>query len=117
FHERFPGFVDQAAALYGLDPLDVPGALAQVECLLGGWDLRPRLGALTIPALVLAGARDPVVAAEDTGELARLLPRAELVTVADAAHSPLAEGGAELLGRVSAFLSAPSSENHEAPGT
>lgn len=117
FHERFPGFVDQAAALYGLDPLDVPGALAQAECLLDGWDLRPRLGALTVPALVIAGTRDPVVAAEDTAELARLLPRAELVTLPDAAHSPLAEGGAPLLERVSAFLSAQSSENPEASGT
>jgi pimeloyl-ACP methyl ester carboxylesterase len=117
FHERFPGFVDQAAALYGIDPLDAPGALAQVESLLEGWDLRPRLGTLTIPALVLAGTRDPVVAAEDTAELATLLPQAELLTVPDAAHSLLAEGGAGLLERVSTFLSAMSPENPEAPRT
>ena len=44
-------------------------------------------------------------------------PRAGFVTVAEAAHSPPAEGGAPLLERVSTFLSAQSSENPEAPGT
>lgn len=106
FAQRFPGFVDEAARLYGLDPDDRPGALDQVERLLGGWDLRPQLAELETPSLVLCGDRDPIVAPEDTAELARVLPGAELVTVAGAAHSVLAEGGGEVLQKVVDFLSA-----------
>lgn len=106
FAQRFPGFVDEAARLYGLDPDDRPGALDQVERLLIGWDLRPQLAELEIPALVLCGDRDPIVAPEDTAELARTLPAAELVTVAGAAHSVLAEGGGEVLQKVVDFLAA-----------
>lgn len=104
FAERFPGFVDEAARSYGLDPDDLPGARAQVDRLLIGWDLRREAAELRIPALVLAGGRDPVVAPEDTAALAGLLTGAELVTVPDAAHSVLAEGGGALLERVIAFL-------------
>jgi len=104
FSRRFPGLVDEAARLYGLDPADQPGATDQVERLLVGWDLRPKLAELEIPALVLSGDHDPIVAPEDSAELARTLPSAELVTVAGAAHSVLAEGGRETLERVLAFL-------------
>jgi pimeloyl-ACP methyl ester carboxylesterase len=104
FAQRFPGFVDEAARLYGLDPDDLPGATDQVDRLLVGWDLRPQLTELEVPALVLSGERDPIVAPEDTAELAATLPAAELVTVPAAAHSVLAEGGGEVLDRVLGFL-------------
>jgi pimeloyl-ACP methyl ester carboxylesterase len=103
-HARMPGLVSQAAALYGLQPEDVVGAQAQADHLLAGWDIRPRLAHLEVPTLVLAGSRDPVVAPEDTAELARTIPGAELVEVPGAAHSLLAEGGRELLDRVVDFL-------------
>jgi hypothetical protein len=45
-----------------------------------------------------------VVAPEDTASLADALPDAELITVADAAHSVLAEGGSAVLERVLTFL-------------
>jgi pimeloyl-ACP methyl ester carboxylesterase len=104
FHERMPGFVKEAAGLYGLDPEDVPGAIAQAEHMLEGWDDRPRLRELGTPALVLSGRRDPIVATEDTAEIAEVMPNASLITLPDAAHSVLAEGDAELLERVIAFL-------------
>jgi pimeloyl-ACP methyl ester carboxylesterase len=47
-----------------------------------------------------------VVAPEDTAELARLVPGAERVEVPHAAHSVLAEGGGEVLDRVTRFLTA-----------
>lgn len=106
FHQSHPGFVREAAALYGLAPEDAPGALAQAEHLLASGAEAPDLSAVTMPALVLAGERDPVVAVEDTAKLAAALPRAELVRVRSAAHSVLAEGGGPLLERVLAFLSA-----------
>lgn len=104
FHRRLPGFVDQAAQLYGLDPLDVPGALDQADHMLEGWDDRNVLQSLQIPALVLAGQRDAVVAWEDTAEIAVALPQAEFISVPDAGHSVLAEGGKEVFGRVVDFL-------------
>jgi pimeloyl-ACP methyl ester carboxylesterase len=104
FHERFPGFVDNAGRLYGPDESDLPGVLLQLDHLLRGWDLRSDLPSIEIPTLVLCGDRDPVVAPEDTTELAGLLPRAELVRVPGAAHSVLAEGGDSTLERVLNFL-------------
>jgi len=104
FHERHRRFVDGTAAIWGLDEADLPGALAQVDHLLEGWDLRPSLGGLELPALVLCGGRDPVVAAEDSAELVEVLPSGELLRLPDAAHSVLAEGGTEILARVTRFL-------------
>ncbi len=104
FQEQSPDFVDEAAELYGLDPTDVPGALAQAEHLLEGWDDRTGLSGIEIPTLVLTGRRDPVIATEDTAEIASLVPNATLVTLPDASHSVLAEGGEELLEKVCSFL-------------
>lgn len=104
FHERFAGFVEDADRLYGPDDADLPGILLQVDHLLRGWDLRTDLPDIDRPALVLYGDRDPVVAPEDTVELAELLPRAELLQIPGAAHSVLAEGGESILERVTAFL-------------
>ncbi len=104
FHAVHSAFVADAARLYGLAPEDVPGALAQAEHLLAHGGPPLDLEALAVPALVLAGGRDPVVAAEDTAALAARLPRSELVRVPEAAHSVLAEGGGGLLERVTEFL-------------
>jgi len=104
FQERFPAFVSDAAGLYGLDPDDVEGTRHQVRHLLEGWDHRPRLTNVHCPTLVLSGGRDAVVAAEDTATIAAAVPEAELVTIASAGHSVLAEGGEAVLSRVLGFL-------------
>ncbi len=111
FAERHGDFVDAAAELYGPTPEDVPGALAQLRHLLEGWDLRPRLPVLTVPALVMGGGRDPIVALEDTREIAAALPRARLVVIPDAGHSVLAEGGLEVLEELTSFLA--DAEDHD----
>ncbi len=105
YHEQFPAFVTQSATLYGIDEDDRQGALSQVEHLLLGWDLRRQLAELRMPALVVAGQRDPIVAPEETEELARLLPFAELLEIPNAAHSVLAEGGIDVIERLHSFLS------------
>ena len=105
FADRFPGFVDQAAKLWTLDPEDKPGALQQLEHLQAGWDLRPQLVAIACPTLVLAGELDPFVPAAATRELAAAIPEARFREVPGAAHSVLAEGGAALLREVVEFLS------------
>jgi pimeloyl-ACP methyl ester carboxylesterase len=104
FHERFAGFVEDADRLYGPDESDLPGILVQLDHLLQGWDLRSDLPSIDLPVLVLCGDRDPVVAPEDTAELAELIPGAELIRIPGAAHSVLAEGGELVLEQVTAFL-------------
>ena len=104
FHERHPAIVREVGTLYGLDPRDVAGARAQARHLLEGWDLGPSLTEIRTPALVIAGRRDPVVALEDTRELASALGTARFVELPDAGHSVLAEGGPKLLERIAGFL-------------
>lgn len=104
FHRRLPGFVDQAAELYGLDPKDVPGARAQAESMVNGTTPPPRLEDLHIPALVVAGHRDVLIAWEDTAEMAKALPDATFLAVPDGGHSILAEGGKSVFDRIVRFL-------------
>jgi len=104
FHERFARFVEDADRLYGPEESDLPGILFQLDHLLQGWDLRNDLPSIDVPVLVLCGDRDPVVAPEDTAELAGLIPHAELVRVPGAAHSVLAEGGEPVLEHLATFL-------------
>ena len=105
FADRYPGFVDQAARLWTLDPEDRPGALGQLAHLKTGWDLRPQLGRIACPTLVLAGELDPLAPAASTRELAAAIPEARYREVPGAAHSLLAEGGSALLNEVIEFLS------------
>jgi pimeloyl-ACP methyl ester carboxylesterase len=105
FADRYPGFVDQAARLWTLDPEDLPGALAQVEHLQAGWDLRPQLAGIACPTLVVAGEHDALVPAAGSRELAAAIPEARYREVPGAAHSVLAEGGAALLGEIVEFVS------------
>jgi len=64
-----------------------------------------RLGALTMPALVVWGARDPYIPAHFGGEYARALPHAELIELADAGHWPWLDRP-DVIERVVDFLSA-----------
>jgi len=105
FADRYPGFVDQAARLWTLDTEDQPGALQQLAHLKAGWDLRPQLGGIACPTLVLAGELDPLAPAASTRELAAAIPEACYREVPGAAHSVLAEGGSALLNKVIEFLS------------
>ncbi len=105
FADAYPGFVDQAARLWTLDPEDRPGALGQLAHLSAGWDLRGELGSIGCPTLVLAGEHDPIVPAASTRALAAAIPEARYREVPGAAHSVLAEGGAALLAEVIEFLS------------
>jgi pimeloyl-ACP methyl ester carboxylesterase len=105
FADAYPGFVDQAATLWTINPEDRSGALAQLECLKAGWDMRSKLARISCPTLVLAGELDPLAPAASTRELAAAIPEARYREVPSAAHSVLAEGGAAILNEVVEFLS------------
>lgn len=49
-------------------------------------DLRPDLGRITAPTLVVAGADDPATPVEHAREIVRGIPRARLAVVGAAAH-------------------------------
>jgi proline iminopeptidase len=50
-------------------------------------DLRPELGAITAPTLIIAGRHDWMCAPEFSEEMHRLIPRSELRIFEDSAHS------------------------------
>lgn len=68
-----------------------PEALMADYLSARGHDLRGRLAAITVPALVLSGEADPLVPTWLSEELADELPHASLVVVAEAAHVPQLE--------------------------
>ncbi len=65
-----------------------PAALAQGLALLRATDLRPLLGGILQPALVIAGQYDRVTLPAASRALAELLPDARYVEIRRAAHAP-----------------------------
>jgi pimeloyl-ACP methyl ester carboxylesterase len=69
------------------------------------FDLRPRLPEVKVPALVLAGAHDRLVAPEESRELADMLPRAQMAELAEAGHALFLESAEEFNRLVGRFAS------------
>lgn len=67
-------------------------------------DLRPGLGSITAPTLVIAGAGDPVTTPAMGQELAAAIPGARLEVVADAAHLLAAEQPGDVNALLAEFL-------------
>jgi 2-succinyl-6-hydroxy-2,4-cyclohexadiene-1-carboxylate synthase len=84
---------------------DPRGLAAALRCLGAGAmdDLWPRLGALDLPVLLVAGAADAAYR-ERLAEMARLLPRARFEVVPDAGHAVHREQPAALAALVHRFL-------------
>ena len=51
------------------------------------YDLRPRLGAIKVPTLILAGRQDWICAPEFSEEIHRLIPGSKLVIFENSSHS------------------------------
>ena len=67
------------------------GFVGQVDAALSH-DARDRLGQVTAPTVVIHGALDQLSPKENGEELARLIPGAELVVLADVGHAVNLEG-------------------------
>jgi pimeloyl-ACP methyl ester carboxylesterase len=67
-------------------------------------DLRGRLGAVRVPALVVAGGDDPLTPPWLQEELARELPQAHMVVIPGARHLPMADVPLTLAALVAAYL-------------
>jgi pimeloyl-ACP methyl ester carboxylesterase len=68
-----------------------------------GWDLRPIVGGIAVPTLIVRGADDPMPAAA-VAEWAAALPQARVVTIERAGHFGHAERPDVALPAIGAFL-------------
>ena len=92
-----------------LTPFRVTGRTQQaVWDSLEGFDLRPRLGEIQVPTLVVAGAHDRSVTTERAREAADALPQASLLVMKKSGHYPFVEEGAAFASGVLDFLKAKS---------
>jgi 3-oxoadipate enol-lactonase len=82
-----------------------PEAAARITEMYYGLDLRPRLGALSVPAMIVHGALDVLSpsAMADAEELATLV-RAELHVLPDVGHLPLLSQPEQVAVLLDAFL-------------
>jgi 3-oxoadipate enol-lactonase len=93
---------DRREAFLKTDPQvfrDACGALAEL-------DLRPELGKVTVPVLVLVGEHDEATPPPMSHELAKGLPNARLEIIAGCAHVPQLQAPAVFLEAIDAFLHA-----------
>ena len=79
-------------------------ALASAYRACRAHDMRERLGDITAPALVVAGARDPLTPPWLSSELAEGLPSAHLVVLAAGSHMVITENGADVNLLLAGFL-------------
>jgi pimeloyl-ACP methyl ester carboxylesterase len=79
-------------------------AVAHRAALLHRVDLRPALGEIRQPLLLVCGERDPLVGVKCEEELLRGLPNAGLVKLAGCGHNPLYSHPENLAELVRAFL-------------
>ncbi|NGY03160.1 alpha/beta fold hydrolase [Solimonas terrae] len=82
-----PAAIERDQRMIDADPHAMLGLAAQAGAMIRHVADRERIAGLTMPALVLHGDEDPVVAHEHGVELATTLPNARLVTLEGAGHN------------------------------
>jgi 3-oxoadipate enol-lactonase len=93
FAEREPAEAERLIAMLRATPAEGYAACCEA---IAEFDARPRIGQITAPTLVLAGAEDPATTGELMRELAEGIPGAQFVVVPGAAHLPNATHPAEV---------------------
>ena len=91
---------DRREAFLRSDPEVIQAACAALAEL----DLRPELGKVTVPVLVLGGEHDEATPPPMSRELAALLPNARLKIIAGCAHVPQLQSPEVFLDAISDFL-------------
>ncbi|MEB3967108.1 3-oxoadipate enol-lactonase [Streptomyces kunmingensis] len=81
-----------------------PGAYAACCDALAAFDLRDRLGEISVPTLLVAGRADPATPPAHLREIADAVPGAELVELAGASHLAVAERPEAVLGALRTHL-------------
>jgi proline iminopeptidase len=88
----------------GLDSVRFGPETQAVWDSLEGFDLRPRLGEIRVPSLVIAGAHDRSFGMGEARELAEALPGGRLVVMENSGHYPFVEEPEAFLTAVLGFL-------------
>ncbi|NNM71715.1 3-oxoadipate enol-lactonase [Enterovirga aerilata] len=86
-----------------LESID-PQGYANCCLAIGRMDLRPRIGSIRAPTLVVSGAQDPATPVAMGEEIASLVPGAEFAVVPDAAHLIAVERAEALTAHIARFL-------------
>jgi 3-oxoadipate enol-lactonase len=94
----FDGYVERAASA----PLD---AMVAVQESLIALDLRPRLGEIRVPTLVVRGAYDTGRTVDHADALLAGIPGSRLALMAESGHSPMVETPAAFDAALHRFLS------------
>jgi proline iminopeptidase len=115
--ETMRAFAEQVAPAYaGPRHLDVPGRLFPLSSFTGevalhffgslapGYDLRPRLAEIGVPALIAVGRYDWVCPPVGSRTLADGIPDSELVAFPESGHFPFSEEPAAFQAAVGKFL-------------
>ena len=101
FQARHPGLMqDRREAFLRTDPEVFRAACGQLAEL----DLRPELGRVTVPVLVLVGEHDEATPPPMSRELAALLPDARLKIIPGCAHVPQLQSPEIFLDAIGDFL-------------
>lgn len=80
-----------------------PVVLGSYATALAGLDLLDAADAVTVPSLVIAGARDRLTPPRQAQRLVDALPDAEMVAVEDAGHTAMLEAPEEVSATIGAF--------------
>lgn len=81
--------MDRVRAMMAATPL--AGILGALDAMKGRPDSTPLLPTLDMPALIVVGEDDQITPPEQARAMARAIPRAQLMVVADAGHLPPVE--------------------------
>jgi 3-oxoadipate enol-lactonase len=101
FQDAHPGLMaDRRAAFLRTDPQVFRAACAALADL----DLRPELGKVTVPVLVMVGEHDEATPPPMSHELAAGLPNAQLKIITGCAHVPQLQAPQVFLDAIGAFL-------------
>ena len=84
--------------------VDVPSMLRMLDALLERDDVRPELGRIDVPALVLVGAEDTTLPPERSRHIAERLPSASYQEILASGHLSALERPDAVTGAMTAFL-------------
>ncbi|MCO6417923.1 alpha/beta fold hydrolase [Siccirubricoccus sp. KC 17139] len=102
---------DAAAAEDGIArTIHSPEALNRAfrpDGFLRHFDLRPELGRITAPTLILAGRHDWICPPEFSEEIHKLIPSSRLLILEDSSHSMRVDAPERLFGEIMAFVEGP----------
>lgn len=93
----------QALAIHSPDALNMafaPGGF------MHSYDLRPKLGAIRVPTLILAGRQDWICAPEFSEEIHALIPQSKLVIFENSSHSMRLDEPEGMRREIAAFVGA-----------